>query len=88
MDDLTDDELLAHAIADVAHDVLDRLADEPHRPSEYLLRFLGLAAAYGGAELAVEAPGIPAHLGGHRPVDSGRLGVVRTGHRKRWCRPT
>jgi hypothetical protein len=88
MDDLTDDELLAHAIADVAHDVLDRLADEPHRRSEFLLRFLGLAAAYGGAELAAEALRLAAHQGGHRPADSGRLGVVRIGNRERQRRPT
>lgn len=55
MDEPTDDELLAQAIADVALDVLDRLADTPERRSEFLLDFLRLVAASGGGELATDA---------------------------------
>jgi hypothetical protein len=61
MDDLTDDELLAQAIADVALDVLDRVADTTQRRSEFLLQFLGLAAAYGGGELAADGLRLAAH---------------------------
>ena len=55
MDDLTDDELVASAIADVMLDVLDRLADQPARRSDFLLDVLRLVATYGGGELAKAA---------------------------------
>lgn len=48
-------------MADVALDVLDRLADAPHRQGELLCPFLDLAAAYGDKELADDVLRTEAH---------------------------
>jgi hypothetical protein len=48
MDDITDDELMADAVGDVAFCVLTLLANDPDRRNEFLRAFLALAAVYGG----------------------------------------
>jgi hypothetical protein len=52
MDEPTPDELLADAIAYVALDLLDRLADSPEARSRFLRDLLGLMARYGAGEAA------------------------------------
>lgn len=43
MDDLTDDEILAEAIADVAFDVLSRIGNDSDALYEFFRRFIELA---------------------------------------------
>jgi hypothetical protein len=54
MHEPTTDEFLADAIACVALDLLERLADAPEARSRFLLDLLGLMARHGGGD-ATEA---------------------------------